>query len=398
LQADPSIAPELKTPFHGVHRAVFWQRAIQTLVLGYFILGVVAHWQAKDGFASLIHFGEIFAPARLPELHGMPLTTYPGSGYDGQFYAQLAVAPDVTNPAVEQALDNPLYRARRILLPVVSHGLGAGRPALIIQIYALLNVAAWFVFAWWLHRRTAPHGLGGTLVWACAVLSLGVLDSVQLALTDLPATVLIIGAVVAMERNKHWLAAAALAAAGLTRETSALAAGLFAPQGWQPGRSSFSRFLAGALSLLPLAVWLLYLTRAVPAGNYGVQGNFDWPGAAMVRNLWLCGTTIFSGEPSLRHYFAPLAMIGLGYQSCYVIRHAWKGGSAWARSALPFALLFWILGDSVWGGYWAVARACLPMSVGFFLLIPYDRNLPWRLVLTALCLPHAIYRFWPDFS
>ncbi|MBK8475692.1 MAG: hypothetical protein IPL39_05115 [Opitutaceae bacterium] len=357
----------------------------------------MAYWRPTDGFASMIRFGQDFIPTRLPELRGMPLTTYPRVGYDGQFYAQLAIRPDVTAADLQLALDNPRYRARRILLPCLAHVLGAGRPWLVVQAYALLNVAAWFLLAWWLHQRTADKGLAGTLCWGAVLLSLGALESVHLALSDLPATVLLVGAVTAMECGRNWLAALTFAAAGLTRETSALAVGMFASPLGARHQGYRTRLLLGALALLPLGAWLLFLACRLPAGDNGVQGNFDWPGAALARHLWLCATKISSGDAHLRHFFGPLAALGLGYQSLYLIWEARTDSSEWIRLALPFAILFWLLGDAVWEGYWAVARVCLPLSVAFYLHIPNDRRLPWRVLLTTLSLPHALYRFWPDF-
>ncbi len=390
------VVPSSPVADHG-QRGRLLRRTLQLLVLAFFTLGVVAHWRPTDGFASMIRFGQDFVPTRLPELKGADLTTYPSAGYDGQFYAQLAIRPDVTAGDLQLALDNPRYRARRILLPCLAHVLGGDRPRPIVQAYALLNVAAWLLLAWWLHQRTAEKGLAGGLIWGAALLSLGALDSVQLALSDLPATVLLVGAVTAMECGRDWLAALTLAAAGLTRETSALAVGIFAPpRGLRP-QGYRTRLLVGTLALLPLAAWLLFLAWRVPAGDNGVLGNFDWPGAALGRHLWLCATKIPSGEAHLRHFFGPLAALGLGYQSLYVIRRARTDKSVWIRLALPFALLFWVLGDAVWAGYWAVARACLPLSVAFYLHLPNDRHLPWRLLLTVLSLPHALYRFWPDF-
>ena len=375
-------------------RSLQW--LVRALVVAYFVLGVGAHWRSADGFASFAHFGRNFAADRLPAVRTLELTEYSGYGYDGQFYAQLAVSPVVTDPEVQRALDNPRYRARRIFLPLVAHVFGGGRVGMVLQVYSLINVAAWLGFAWWLYRRTRLQGWSGTLLWAATLGSMGALESVQLALTDLPATVLIVAAGVAYERNRRWLAASALAAAGLTRETSVLAMSIL-PLRRDASDSLVARLCRCLVGLGPIAGWLLFLAWRVPTGDSGVHGNFDWPGVALVRHFVLCVKMVAAGESHLRHIFGPLAMIGLGYQACYLLRRAFTDASPWVRMAVPFAVLFWFLGDWVWTGYWAVARACLPMTVAFFLVLPHDRHLPWRVVLTSLCLPHALYRFWPDF-
>ncbi len=376
-------------------RVIQW--VIRLLVIGYFLAGVGAHWRPLDGFASLVRFGDDFAERRIPELQGREVTTYPRAGYDGQFYAQLAARPVVGDPEVQHALDNPRYRSRRILLPVLAFLGGAGEAWAAVQVYALLNVAAWLVLAWYLHRRFAAGGLPGTLLWAAALCSLGTLESVHLALTDLPATLLIVLAVAALEAGRGRIAVCALAAAGLVRETSVLAVSLFSPRKGAPRAVWAARLAAGFCAVAPVVVWVALLVFLVPVGDQALTGNFDWPGAAILRHLRTCGLAIAEGEPHLRHIFGPLAMLGLGYQSIYLLRRATTDDSPWVRMTLPFAVLFWFLGDWVWAGYWAVARACLPMSVGFLLLVPTDRNLAWRIVLTSLCMPHALYRFWPEF-
>ena len=55
-----------------------------------FLLAVVlARWDGRTGLTCLLRFGDQFAAQRIPELERLPLRTYRGIGYDGQFYAQL---------------------------------------------------------------------------------------------------------------------------------------------------------------------------------------------------------------------------------------------------------------------------------------------------------------------
>jgi len=395
----------MKPPRPPGGASVWWQRAIYAAVIAYFVLGVAAHWRADSGFTSLIRFGQPFASRRLPELRQLPVATAPASGYDGQFYAQLAVRPDVRSPDVQRALDNPEYRARRILLPLVAHTLGAGQPWLTLQIYALLNVAAWGAFAWLLHRETRDRGVSGTLVWGTCLLNLGTLDSVRESLTDLPATLLIASAIalLAGERNKTWLAAALLSAAGLVRETAVLAVTMLAPQSANDRRGWRDRLAPMALAVLPAAVWMRWLAHLSPGGNLsGAASNFDWPGRAFLRHFYECGAALLAGSRHEQFIFGPLAALGLAWQSVSIIRRAWHDPAPWARAALPFALMFWVLGDAEWGGragggYWAVARVCLPMTVAYALLLPRGRRFWWWLALPNICVLHAVIRFWPDF-
>ncbi|MFI5337820.1 MAG: hypothetical protein ACHQ5A_13615, partial [Opitutales bacterium] len=195
-----------------------------------FLLAVVAgHWNSRTGLTSLVRFGEQFAGRRIPELSSLPLRTYAGVGYDGQFYSQLAVNPDVTDARVQAALDNPRYRARRMLLPAVIHALGARHVWLTLQLYILTNTAAWLALGWLLWRRVAPLGWHGTGIWLACMLSLGALDSVRLSLTDLPSMLLVFLAVETIDAGQRKSSLAALTAAVLTRDTTLLAAAAAGP-------------------------------------------------------------------------------------------------------------------------------------------------------------------------
>ena len=81
---------------------------------------------------------------------------YQSPGYDGQFYAQLAVEPLLRNRRLDKALDTPPYRARRILFSWTAYVLGLGRPRWILKAYALQNIIAWLLLAWLLLRWFPP--------------------------------------------------------------------------------------------------------------------------------------------------------------------------------------------------------------------------------------------------
>jgi hypothetical protein len=373
-----------------------------------FVLGMVAwRWDARTGFTGLIRFGDEFAAQRLPEVQALPVRQFSGGGYDGQFYAQLAVRLDPRDPQVQSALDNPRYRARRILLPAVAHVLGWGNVRWQLNLYALLNTVAWLLLGWRLRGLVAPLGGHGTAIWLACMLSLGALDSVRLSLTDLPAMLFIVLALEATLSNKiagrsetgptptRCIAAlTALALAGLTRETSVLAAALTSPAGWRERRCWGDLIRHGVVIALPLGLWLAWLQANVPAGGLAVGRNFDWPALGVVRHAFKCGQSIATGQADSREYFGLLAVISLGWQSISLLRR-WADPSPWMRIGLPFAVLFWSLGDYVWSGYWAVARTCLPLAFAYNFLLPRDRSFAWRFALGNACALHGIYRMLP---
>ncbi|MES1195307.1 MAG: hypothetical protein ABUL65_05390, partial [Opitutus sp.] len=101
---------------------------------------IAAKFSPQTGFTSLLRFGETWNDRRLASLHGLPIAIVPHSnGYDGQFYAQLALDPLLRETETARVLDVPAYRARRILLPGAAAIAGLGRPWWTLQVYALLN-------------------------------------------------------------------------------------------------------------------------------------------------------------------------------------------------------------------------------------------------------------------
>jgi hypothetical protein len=373
----------------------FWRPFIYAVIATFFLCGIVALWQPGAGFTRVIHFGSSLADQCLPAIKTLPIAQTPDAGYDGQFYAQLAVDPRVQSPDVQAAMDNVRYRGQRILLPVISHVVGGGDPWRILQVYAFSNVICWGVLAWLLHLLTAQRGYPGLMIWSVAMVSMAVLESVHLALTDLPAVVLIVGAVMCMQRDRIWYASLLLAFAGLMRETSLLAAVILVPTTWRDLRAWRSRIGTFLMVFLPACLWSLYLRCHTPATiPLGGIANFDWPGLALLNHLNLCASTIIQGQAHYRHIFAPIAAAGFAYQSFYILRLSTANQRPCVGMGVPFAILFWVLGENVWGGYWAVARACLPMTIAYCLSIPVDRYFIWRLLIPNLCLLHAIQRFF----
>ncbi len=358
-----------------------------------FVLALVAwRWDARTGFTELLRFGDDFAEHRLPSVAALPVASVPGLGYDGQFYAQLAVDPHILKPEVQQSLDIPAYRAQRLLLPLVAHL--AVKPWWILQTFALLNLAAWLLFAhfWW--KETAELAPArAPWLWVAGVLSLGALDSLRFALVDLPAALLLLLAVRSARKNADGRASVFLAAAGLTRETALLSAPTIA-------HSSFwKRWGLRTLCALPALAWFVWLRLNIPAGTGGFAGNFGWPGCAFTEHLVRCGWEIAHGNLDSRFTWGLVGAIGFAFQSLHVLRLARRAwADPWLRAGLAFAVLFWVLGGFVWNGYWAVARTCLPLTLAFNLTLPAcGRGFWWRFALGNACLLHALYRLLPDF-
>jgi hypothetical protein len=331
------------------------------------------------GFSSLILFGDHFAPQRLRQLASVPLYTYARQvGYDGQFYAQIAVAGNPFDRDLAGALDAPAYRERRILLPLIVHGAGLGRPGLIIQLFALSNLFCLALLAallarWWF----PPTDLHNLIRWAGLVFGAGLVVSTTRSLTDGPALLLIAIGGRQLERGRTWVSAVVLALAGLVRETSVLCAVVFwPPQSREPDESIWAArrraVLATIVCVGPLAVW-----TAILWGHYGrIEGarNLAPPFFALASkarelvDIWRTRGL----DTAMRD---ELLIAGtLAVQIGFLIARP-RPQQPWWRIGASFAAFAAFLGWPVWEGFpSAAARALLPISLAFNRLVPRTRR------------------------
>jgi hypothetical protein len=342
---------------------------LRLIAIGFVLLFVALRWDSTTGFTGLMRFGERLTERRLPALRSLPIAPSAGDGYDGQFYAQIAVDPHVTDPALVKALDKPSYRPRRILFPLLAHILGGGDTWRILQVYALLNTAAWLVLAAVTWRLLPLGDWRATAAWCGVMLGVGTLDSVRLALTDLPAALLLVLATAAIERGRTGRAAAWFLAAVFTREISLLGALLLRVDGDpKSARTRWRTFCLRAACTAPVLVWCAWLAWRLP-GPVGHEGNIDWPGFALGRELGRNTARVLAHGYDAQWVFGILGGLGLAAQSIYLLRQ-WRSliSNPWLSMGLPFAVLFWLIGTDPWIDYRAVARDCLPMTIVFNLL------------------------------
>jgi len=359
-------------------------------------LGAVTRFhQPGTGFSSLLSIGDILNDSKVAALRQVPHHIYEGSaGYDGAYYVQLALHPALDNPELTKAIDNLPYRARRILLSWVAWAAGLGRPAWIVQAYALLNVASWLALAVLLWRWLAPPSFAGVLRWAGVMFSHGLCMSVSHALVDGPALLLAALGVRALAQGRPLLGGAALAFGGLAKETGLLAAsGLSfsprAPRTWLPAAGH------ALLVALPLLLWMAYVrVRFGPAEDPGL-GNFTLPLAGLVEKFGAVARDLRGTEPAPLAWTTLAAVLGLVVQAGFFVLR-WRPDDRWWRVGATFAGMMLFLATPVWEGYpGAATRVLLPMTLAFNLLVPAGAR--WLPVLVAgnLGVIAAVQEFRP---
>jgi len=378
----------------GARRATLrWvgRRIAYVVAVVAFLVSVASFHHPNAGFTSLIFFGSQFEPDRLPAVLSVPhVVDYQSSGYDGQFYAQLAVDPLLRDRRLDKALDTPPYRARRILFAWTAYLLGLGRPAWILNVYALQNVIAWLLLAWLLLRWFPPTAARNFLPWFGCLFGVGIATSFRFALLEGPSMVIIVLAVRAVERNRSWLAAGLLGLAGLGRETNVLASGLLVEAIPRTVRDALRLAGQACLVALPFLLWAAYVRSVYPTFNFSNPDSFSLPLSGYA-GKW--AEIISDMRTSGWHSFARFnigLMIGLTVQvSFLLLRRDWK--SAWWRVGAMYCLVMPFLSFPVWEGYpGAVPRVLLPIAFAFNTQVVKSRWF-WPLVILGnLSVWHGI--------
>lgn len=368
-------------------RHAYW---IATLL---FSVLVLSKFSPQPGFTALIRFGESWQDRRHPALQSLPIATVRNSnGYDGQFYAQVALDPLLRSRELPKVLDAPAYRARRILAPAAATLLGLGRPWWILQAYALLNVACWCGLGWLLRRIVGGVGWIAFARWAGCMFGIGVLESVRQSLVDLPALLLLAMAVDSHNPAKTNQSTLWLALGNLTKEASLL--GTLALHSDLSSRARWKHALVSLfLAIAPILIWSAYVQRQFSGspGSSGL-GNFNWPLFGLLTQVKYTLRELIYGNFDGRYSFSLVAIVGL-FTQFFVLWRNPQPQSPWWRVGAAYSALLLFLSYWVWSGYWAACRAVLPMTVAFNLLLPASSRF-WPLwVLGNLTLLHGVWRF-----
>jgi hypothetical protein len=346
-----------------------WRYLPWVLAIVFFLICVGRAYDHETVFTGLIYFGGNFAESVVPAVQEMDVVVREGNyGYDGQFYAQLASDPLLLNADTITAMDNPSYRARRILVSALSHLMALGNPQWSIHAYSLINVAFWLGLAAFLAVWIRESSIQATLRWIGCIFSLGVVTSVTHGLLELPALFFSLLALFAYSRGTAASAGLALSASVLSKETFLLTGLAFVTRE-KPVKGG----LVFILSLIPFAIWLLYLWIIQLPQNTGNSGNFQAP----FSGLWFEATSTleYLQEGKIHNLLAFAALL---YQCGYLIARPRPDSLLW-RSSVPYMVLAVFLGVAVWESEPGAAyRVLVPVAVVFNLLLRPGRWFPFH--------------------
>lgn len=353
-----------------------WQ-ALALCCCAAFLASVGRHYDPQYGFTSLLALSEDGHAWETPTLQAIPHAHNPGdAAYDGGLYAQLALTPLLRDQAIDRAMDNPAYRARRILFSWTAWAAGLGRPAWVLQAYAAQNIVAWLLLAWVMTWWLPPVSPRCFALWVAVMFSHGMLASVRLALLDGPSMLLLALAVAASERGRAWLSSLIFGLAALGRETNLLGAvSLPWPRGWH----GWLRLTGmGVVIVLPLLIWQDYVWSIYRGSSASAGVDHITPPLVAYAQRWGHALQALAQEELWPNAGpALLVVVSLSAQAAYLIwTRTWR--EPWWRLASVFAVLMFVVDYVVWEGYpGAITRVVLPLTFGFNVLLGRRRRGFW---------------------
>jgi len=353
-------------------------RLIAIVLVMLFFAAVARFYHRGTGFTALIGFPPA-GESEPPILSSIPHYQYPASAsYDGQFYAQRALDPLLRDPTVDRGMDLAPFRARRILFSWTAYGLGLGRPAWVLEAYALQNVFCWLVIAVLVTRWISLSSWRGLASWIACLFSHGLLWSVRFALLDGPSLMLTMWAVAAAEREHALGSAAMVGLNALGRETNLL---VTVAQPIPRNRAAWRRFgIALIIALVPSLVWMDYLRSIYRSTTLAGTDSFVFIGSGLAQN-WRVVLASLTASPGLGSVFPACILLSIVVQAAFIfVRREYV--SSWWRVACAYAIMLLFLDPVlVAPSTAAITRVMLPLTVGFNILLAREnrgaRFWPW---------------------
>ncbi len=299
-------------------------------------------------------------------------------GYDGQMYLTIALDPWLRHPGSRASLDNPRFRYRRILFPLLGHLLGVGQPRLIPYALVALNAACMVglvAVATSLRRGTNESQWNDLFT----LVSPGHWCALLLTTADLLAALFLLLSLVSFERRRYGRTALWYAAAALTHETmlvviGALALPLLAARRWRDA----ALLLSGAL---PALAWNVFVLVHLPArgSSLGFAESFGTPVAGILMKL----QAVFIGALSPKTIFDAIAFLLL-CASCLLLPAsaiACRQLPSTVVCALAYAAFFAFSKMHILGYYLDYLR----VFANVVLLLALSREwIPWRTAVTTM--------------
>ena len=313
-----------------------------------------------------VSFGDE-SPAHTAYMHRLlgQVTTRPSLWPDGKFYFVLANDPYLLHPEEHAVLlDRPIYRAQRMLYPLIVGGFGLLPSRAIPWSMVILNVLAMAVGAL-LAAQLAIRWHAPVWVGLLVPLNIGLLFEFEIGGAGILAYVCCLAALYALDRDATWLAAFWFAAAALSKEVMVVFPAGVLLLWWLEHRPIPWRIVA--IPVAAIAVWDLYIRVRLAgiAHAEGGLGAFSLPfvGMADAFRSWI-------GHPA--HLLVNLAIIAI---AILFVPVGLRSRLPIAWGALPFVAVATVLSAAVWRQTFDLTRALTPVFTAIpFIVLTSERG------------------------
>jgi hypothetical protein len=343
-------------------------------------------YEPGHGLTALTQFDVTFQPRQVPALAAIPHHVRSPTGFDGQFYCQLALDPLLLDPHTRAAIDTPVFRGRRILIPWLTYLLGAGRPYWIVHLYPLVNIAFWLLLLVLLVRRVPSATRFDRAAITAILFSTGILESVRLALLDLPVSYFAVLPCLLGATGAGGVAA--LACACLSRETGVLAIASFFGLRRPVDRPLWHRAALAIAAVVPLFLWYLYIGYRW-GGAFDPRSPLSSPIVHMLHALWWNLSRVVA-ELSPGAMASVAIIVGLCTQAGFLWRHRRMEDPLWRLGAI-FTVLLLFLGPDMWALPSATCRYMIPLTIAFNLQLVRTPELPRRWTWFSLGNAYSVF-------
>jgi hypothetical protein len=362
-------------------------------------------WTPEYGITKFITAGREFDERGIAAYRATPkyMDPYPPHrwGFDGQLYAELSLDPLLLDPEIDKALDNPPYRARRILISWLAWLGGLGKPFWVLNAYAAMNLVFWLGYAWLAVKLFKPYGWKGLAGLGAVLLTCGIIECMHGSLTDFPSFVLMAWATTVGGTG----GAVLLSLAVLARETCVL--GFTGIAEFQPPwKDAFKKnIVRGLITVVPLALWFGYVLWRFRHREVGFDGgNLERPLGGMMGKLGELSVSTVSGSIRWHRWYYEfyksyelhglLTIVALFTQCLYLVLYRDWGSRLW-RFAAIFIPYFLCIGYLTWEPHFTVTRHALPITFVFNLMLAMKPRRGWIVwfILGNCFVPYGVHYF-----
>jgi hypothetical protein len=268
----------------------FWRKSqpvlISTIVATLVVVAIAFRlysYTFAGNITGFFHIGNTLPLS--PYLQSQEVFVNPSGGYDGQMFLSLALDPFFQADGTIQTLDNPTYRYRRILYPLLGYLLGFGNPQLIPYTLVAINCFSIILIVLFIGLTLWENQSSNSIYQSLFVLLIpGVWIILALSTSDLLNSLFIVAAIYFYRNSRPIYVVISLAAACLTRETTLLLWLAFVltsvyERKWQ----QFKHLL---WAWIPLGIWSLYVSqRLTPQPTDLKIVGFDFFLAGTIKKL-----------------------------------------------------------------------------------------------------------------